>query len=91
MTQPRNPAPETHDDPYGIDLIRNLPCRSREHNEQLARFIEEHIARGNKPDWERAREASARIDAYIAKHGPLQISDKEAEAIVASTFRRNRR
>ena len=91
MNQPAKPATEAVDDPYGINLIRNAPYGSRESNERLARSIEEHIARGNKPDYERARAASERIDAYIREHGPLQMTDEEQDAIVASTFRRNRR
>jgi hypothetical protein len=92
MSQPaHNPTAETHDDPYGIEHIRNSPHFSRERNERLARFIEDHIARGNKPDFQRARLYRDEIAAHIARHGPLEISDEEAEAIVASSFRRNRR
>ena len=51
--------------------------------ERLARRIDEHIAKGNKPDYEAARRRQAEIAADYATLPPTGRTEEEARALIA--------
>lgn len=53
-----------------------------EGREQLKRFIADHIARGNKPDYEAAQEGMRKFDELVSKMEPRNLTDEEAQELV---------
>ncbi len=62
---------------------------------RLIRLIREHIAKGNKPDWERAERLTRRMDERIAKTGPSGmldgLSDEQVDQLAVAIVRDVRR
>ena len=50
---------------------------------RLKRIIEEHIARGNKPDYERAQRSYARFLAGCAAAPPTGRTEEQARELIA--------
>ncbi|HYW55202.1 MAG TPA: hypothetical protein VE826_14615 [Dongiaceae bacterium] len=79
-------------DPYGIDILRNNASIPRESRERLARFIAQHIEKGNEPDYELGRQKLDALNALVEKLEPSTMTDEEQDELVARhTFRRFRR
>ena len=45
----------------------------------LIRHIREHIAKGNKPDWERAEQLTREMDEILAEKGPSGALDGQTD------------
>jgi hypothetical protein len=76
------------EDPWGIEALRNDESIPREIRERLARGIEEHIARGNKPDHERAQRHWDAFCAQIAALPPTGRTEEEAQELIARYCKR---
>jgi hypothetical protein len=53
-----------------------------EGRERLKRFIADHIARGNKPDYERAQRGMRELEERFAKMEPICRTEEEAQELI---------
>lgn len=55
---------------------------------RLARFIREHIAKGNRPDYELAQKKARELDRMASKLEPLGLTEDQIDELALELCRR---